>query len=125
MLFVVYLLMCFAYRVLCFALTTKGYSARIGIVIEQRTDYLFIVRGPNTWMTKDIYVEIVRFVIRLESGHDLKKILIDDICSAYSSGHQSELVKGYLYNDGYLYTSVPGGGTGNFFFYVSNNSDGC
>ena len=97
-------------RVLCFALTTKGYNNHTGIVFDKHSDFLYIVRGPNTWMIKEIYVAIIRFVIRLDGK--FKSILIDDVCT----GHQSELVKGYLYNAGFEYTSVPGGGTGLFFF---------
>ena len=98
-------------------LTTNGFDAETGIKFVRIKDYLYECQAPNSWMTKQIYIEVTRFGIRLHSNPMRgKKLFVDDICT----GHQSELVKSLVYNAGFEYTSIPGGGTGLYIRFSYN-----
>ena len=102
-------------RTFLIALTTDGYDAAKGTIFEQYDDngYVFVCRTQNGWMTKEIYYQIVRFAARLiEAKMDKKQTFIDDVCT----GHNSLQVKSLLFNGRYKHDSIPGGGTGLYFF---------
>ena len=104
MLFVIF------FRIICILLTNAKYDAKIGVTFARLSKFVYICSCANNWVTKPIYTEIIRFVMRASSDTSVR-LFIDDVCT----GHGSKIVKSLLYNARFEYKNIPGGLTGTYF----------